>query len=79
MALAATADGLLKAKEELLRNGQTVATDSSWTFMLFLNATATAVPACKNLALDVPGPSRHWTGGCLRPRQSYGRSGHGRD
>ncbi|WP_331768066.1 hypothetical protein [Embleya sp. NBC_00896] len=50
LALAATVDRLLEAEDELLRIGQIVATDSSWTFMLFLNATATAVLACTGVA-----------------------------
>ncbi|WP_331769274.1 hypothetical protein OG948_36405 (plasmid) [Embleya sp. NBC_00888] len=50
VALAATVDRLLAAEEELLRIGRIVATDSSWTFMLFLNATATEVPACTGVA-----------------------------
>ncbi|MFI0976030.1 hypothetical protein ACH4SP_03265 [Streptomyces sp. NPDC021093] len=50
LALAATVDRLLEAEEELLRIGQIVAADSSWTFMLFLNAAATEVLACTGVA-----------------------------
>lgn len=50
LALTATVDRLLEAEEELLRIGQIVATDSSWTFMLFLNAAATEVLSCTGVA-----------------------------
>ncbi|MFH8560028.1 hypothetical protein [Streptomyces sp. NPDC017988] len=39
LALTTTVDRLQQAEEEPIRIGQIVAADSSWTFMLFLNAT----------------------------------------
>ncbi|MFI6090579.1 hypothetical protein [Streptomyces sp. NPDC051218] len=50
LALAATVNLLLAAEEELLHIGQINAADASWTFMLFLNADATAVVACTAVA-----------------------------
>ncbi|WP_405558555.1 hypothetical protein [Streptomyces sp. NBC_01171] len=54
LALAATVDILSHAAEEPLRLGRIDATDTSWTFMLFLNATATAVLACTGVARSEP-------------------------
>ncbi len=46
LALAATVDLLSHAAQEPLRIGRVDAADTPWTFMLFLNATATAVLTC---------------------------------
>ena len=54
LALAATVDLLFQAAEEPLRIGHIDAADRSWTFMLFLNATATAVLACTGVARSEP-------------------------
>ncbi|MDX3588930.1 hypothetical protein [Streptomyces europaeiscabiei] len=50
LALSATVDILFQAAEEPIRIGRIDTTDASWTFMLFLNATATAVLACTGVA-----------------------------
>ncbi|MEV8023023.1 hypothetical protein AB0O76_43395 [Streptomyces sp. NPDC086554] len=50
LALAATVDILSHAAEEPLCIGRIDAADTSWTFMLFLNAAATAVLACTGVA-----------------------------
>ncbi|MET9774582.1 hypothetical protein ABZ023_09950 [Streptomyces sp. NPDC006367] len=50
LALADTVDILSRAGEEPLRIGRIDAADRSWTFMLFLDATATAVLACTGVA-----------------------------
>ncbi|GHE91065.1 hypothetical protein GCM10018785_67160 [Streptomyces longispororuber] len=50
LALADTVDILSRAAEEPLLIGRIDAVDTSWTFMLFLNATATAVLACTGVA-----------------------------
>jgi hypothetical protein len=54
LALAATVDLLFQAAEEPLRIGRINAADMSWTFMLFLNATATGVLACTGVARSEP-------------------------
>jgi hypothetical protein len=54
LALAATVDILSRAAEEPLRVGRIDAADTSWTFMLFLDATATAVLACTGVARGKP-------------------------
>ncbi|MFC5723021.1 hypothetical protein ACFP1Z_22905 [Streptomyces gamaensis] len=54
LALAATVDLLFQAAEEPLCIGRIDAPDRSWTFMLFLNATATAVVACTGVARSEP-------------------------
>ncbi|WP_327122099.1 hypothetical protein OG206_32250 [Streptomyces sp. NBC_01341] len=54
LALAATVDLLFQAAEEPLRIGRINAADTSWTFMLFLNASATAVLACTGVARSKP-------------------------
>jgi hypothetical protein len=54
LALGATVDLLFQAGEEPLRVGRIDAADMSWTFMLFLNATATAVLACTGVARSEP-------------------------
>nr|WP_202513369.1 hypothetical protein [Streptomyces sp. SID8373] len=54
LALAATVDILFQAAEEPLRIGRIDAAGTSWTFMLFLNATATAVLACTGVARSEP-------------------------
>ncbi len=65
LALAATVDLLFQATEEPLRIGRIDAADTSWTFMLFLNATATAVLSCTGVVrcdlLTEPGTE------CQRP------------
>jgi len=53
LALAATVD-ILAHTQEPLRIGRIDAADMSWTFMLFLNATATAVLACTGVARSEP-------------------------
>nr|WSW66160.1 hypothetical protein OG461_08135 [Streptomyces sp. NBC_00995] len=53
-ALAATVDILDRAGDALLRIGRIDAADASWTFMLFLNATTTAVMACTGVARARP-------------------------
>ncbi|WP_031071353.1 hypothetical protein [Streptomyces sp. NRRL S-118] len=50
LALATTVDILSRAADEPLRTGRIDAADRSWTFMLFLDATATAVLACTGVA-----------------------------
>ncbi|MEV5477371.1 hypothetical protein AB0L66_34240 [Streptomyces sp. NPDC052207] len=54
LALAATLDILSHAADEPLRVGRIDAADTSWAFMLFLNATATAVLACTGVARSQP-------------------------
>ncbi|MFF9690593.1 hypothetical protein [Streptomyces sp. NPDC014623] len=54
LALGATVDLLFQAGEEPLRVGRIDAPDMSWTFMLFLNATATAVLACTGVTRSEP-------------------------
>lgn len=56
LGLAVTVDRLLDAEGELLRIGQIVTTDASWTFMLFLNADATEVLACTGVT-RTPAPA----------------------
>ncbi|MGW6917354.1 hypothetical protein ACWGB8_26510 [Kitasatospora sp. NPDC054939] len=46
LALAKTVEILRSAGDELLRIGRVDTADRTWTFMLFLNATATTVLAC---------------------------------
>lgn len=53
-ALAATVNILDQAGDVLLRIGRIDAADASWTFMLFLNATTTAVMACTGVARARP-------------------------
>ncbi|MFC9652111.1 hypothetical protein [Streptomyces sp. NPDC056937] len=53
-ALAATVNILDQAGDVLLRIGRIDAADASWTFMLFLNATTTAVMACTGVAWAKP-------------------------
>ncbi|MGW6491628.1 hypothetical protein [Streptomyces sp. NPDC055056] len=50
MALSATVRHLLQAAEEPLRIGRIDAPDMSWTFIIFLNASASAVLACTGIA-----------------------------
>jgi hypothetical protein len=50
LALATTVDILEHAGEDPLRIGRIDTTDTSWTFMLFLNAAATEVLACTGVA-----------------------------
>lgn len=50
LALAESVDILKHAGDELLRIGQSGTADRTWTFMLFLNATATALLACTAVA-----------------------------
>ncbi|MFD8062797.1 hypothetical protein ACFXA0_35025 [Streptomyces cyaneofuscatus] len=57
-ALAATVNILDQAGDALLRIGRIDAADTSWTFMLFLNATTTAVIACTAVARPNPASSR---------------------
>ncbi|MCX4704191.1 hypothetical protein [Streptomyces sp. NBC_01373] len=54
LGLGATVDLLFQAGQEPLRIGRIDAADMSWTFMLFLNATATAVLACTGVARSEP-------------------------
>jgi hypothetical protein len=54
LSLATTVDILSHAAEKPLRIGRIDAADTSWTFMLFLNATATAVLACTGVARSDP-------------------------
>ncbi|KOG54406.1 hypothetical protein ADK76_23330 [Streptomyces griseoflavus] len=54
LALAATVGLLSHAAQEPLRLGRIDAADTPWTFMLFLNATATAVLACTGAARSEP-------------------------
>ncbi|MFD7549675.1 hypothetical protein [Streptomyces sp. NPDC059816] len=54
LALAAAVDILSQAAEEPVRVGRIDAADMSWTFMLFLNASATAVMACAGVARTAP-------------------------
>ncbi|MFD6277695.1 hypothetical protein ACFWFI_19305 [Streptomyces sp. NPDC060209] len=54
LALGATVDLLFQAGEEPLRIGRIDAADLSWTFMLFLDATATAVLGCTGVARGGP-------------------------
>jgi hypothetical protein len=56
LALAETVDLLCQAAKEPLRIGRIDAADTCWTFMLFLNATATAVLACTGVARSHPLP-----------------------
>lgn len=55
LALAATVDILQQAGEELLRIGRIDTADRSRTFLLFLNAEATAVVACTGASLRQDG------------------------
>ncbi|WP_329453837.1 hypothetical protein [Streptomyces sp. NBC_01497] len=50
LALSATVDLLSQAAEKPIRIGRIDTADASWTFMLFLNAAATAVLACTGVA-----------------------------
>ncbi|MFI6154582.1 hypothetical protein ACIBCA_18060 [Kitasatospora sp. NPDC051170] len=50
LALAETVEILGSAGDELLRIGRIDAADRPWTFMLFLDATATTVLACAGVA-----------------------------
>ncbi len=61
MALASTVNLLYAAAEEPLRIGRIDAADKPWTFMLFLNATATSVLACAGVAGSGP-PAEPATG-----------------
>ncbi|MGW2714143.1 hypothetical protein ACWC4J_35025 [Streptomyces sp. NPDC001356] len=54
LALAATVDVLFQAAEEPVRIGRIDAADTPWTFVLFLNATATAILACTGVARSEP-------------------------
>ncbi|MFH8350436.1 hypothetical protein [Streptomyces sp. NPDC018045] len=54
LALAATVGLLSHAAQEPLRLGRIDAADTPWTFMLFLNATATAGLACTGVARSQP-------------------------
>ncbi|MCF3962103.1 hypothetical protein [Streptomyces fuscigenes] len=50
LALSATVDLLSQAAEEPIRIGRIDTPEASWTFMLFLNATATDLLACTGVA-----------------------------
>lgn len=50
LALEETIDILRRAADEPIRVGEIIAEDRSWTFMLFLDATANTVLACGGLA-----------------------------
>ncbi|MBT2471834.1 hypothetical protein J7E97_29240 [Streptomyces sp. ISL-66] len=50
LALDETVDILQRAADEPIRIGEITTEDRSWTFMLFLDATATTVLACGALA-----------------------------